>query len=786
MGEMKTLTINDKKFKINLPDEQKKELMQETLRGIWNEGAVGDGETDDTTAFQNALENNRVVRVPGGTYKLSDTLVIRENCYLELSQDTILKFTQASGNCIEMRGSAVLRGNHAVVSVPYEFAGNAISMDTLLDGTNHASIPPYAKADPQWKRQRFVYDVNIVKPNSAGFNRPLDDGKCNGTAVYMSATNVSNDSTDIPFMWGITMSGIRIAGGFSYGIHAINYDSADGSEGHYADDAWNHDMRIEAVIEGCEIGVALENCNGAHLNVTVQPNTTAGGTKYAKQGVCLKDSRFVDMLRSRVWDWHVGRNDSEEYKHIALYGNCRGLLLDDFLVTEHPGTDIRDEIYTDTPSNFDTMTVLQEPANKWFKSVDGVPYFNDGIANRKLMLASEKITAEQVEFITPADGYYTYEPRFTNLAKNCTDGAYLLPNGTTTGFNNYTTTDFIAIDPTVMHTYRIGGDGVVWKDNSGYGRIAWYDADKNIIGMTMSWDKVGTNIYYPAWVEDDTVESAFITLTTQTAPSKAHYFRISAQGKGEDLIVTIDEKQEYEAVWHGEPKRLVDSVKVKAENVVGLTGGASSWNDVEVMPETQFAYMDSVGYFVGQTDFMLVPGRKYIVNWNGVEYTATAEYGEFTMGESSVSVLFAGNPVLIGGEDNGLPFGLAKLPMNGGMMGAIPMDSSTSVTVSIKSSTFYETSDTLLLDATVDTSTYKPTTVYATPEQIEQAFFSGKRIVAIGISLGLRQMTLSQYIPSSMTTDGTNIITFRLPTHAGFTDYDMQYNGDGTYVPYSD
>lgn len=631
-------------------------------------GAKGDGTTIDTMAFQDALAENRVVVVPGGTYVLSDTLVIRENCCLELSQDTVLQFAQTSGNCIEMRGSAVLRGNHAVISAAYGLTGNVISMDTLLDGKNHASIPPYAKADPQWKRQRFVYDVNIVKPNSAGFNRPLDDGKCNGTAIYISATNVSNDSTDIAFMWGVTISGIRIAGGFSYGIHAINYDSADGSTGHYADDAWNHDMRIEAVIEGCEIGVALENCNGAHLNVTVQPNTTGGGTKYAKQGVCLKDSRFVDMMRSRVWDWHYARNDSAEYKHIALYGNCRGLLLDDFLVTEHPDTDIRDDIYTDTPSNFDTMTILQEPANKWFKSVDGVPYFNDGTANRKLMLAVEKITAEQAEFIHPADGYYTYEDNFDNLVDGYTDGTYILANGNTSAASGYTTTDFIPVDGANTHTYRIGGEGISWADSSGYCRIAWYDANKTLKGTPMSWDKIGSSIYYPTIVEDGNAAFAFATNANVAPPNGAAYFRITAKGSGANLAVTIDDPLDYIAVWHGKPKRLDDSIKVKAENVVGLEGGTgggvqSDWNAAEGEPGhvlNRTHYTEGTGEVLYDGTFMqkrvgqltmlsngvanIAFGKVYTVTYDGVSYVCTP----FADGYGDPSL---GAPIISGGYD---------------------------------------------------------------------------------------------------------------------------------------
>ena len=528
-------------------------------------GAKGDGTADDTTAFRVALSLFRTVYVPGGTYKLSGTLVIRENCCLELSQDTVLQFTQTKGNCIEMRGSATLRGNHAVITAAYGLTGNVISMDTSQDGADHASIPPYAKSDPMFKRQRFVYDVNIIKPNDAGFNRS-EDGVCNGTAIYMHCDGLAS----ISWMWGVSVSGVRIAGGFSYGIHAINADDPDG----YTDNAWNHDMRIEAVIEACEVGVALENCNGAHLSVTVQPCQAVDGTAYAKWGVYLNDCRFVDMLRSRVWDWNADNTlwtEGGEHQHIALVGNCRGLLLDDFLCHE-VSTDIRSLIYTDTDSNYDTMTILQEPGNKWFKSVDGTPYFNDGTANRRLRLSSEKITAEQAEFIHPADGYYTYTPNFTNLASNCRDGYCLDTAGADMSLAGYAVTDYIPIDGGNSHVYRLGGEGISWSDSYGYCRIAWYDADKKLKGSVMSWDKIGSNIYYPVKVEDDSVAAAFSTNANVAPPNGAAYFRVSVMGTAANIAITIDEEQSYTAIWHGEPKRLDESIKVTKDNISGNIG----------------------------------------------------------------------------------------------------------------------------------------------------------------------------------------------------------------------
>lgn len=647
-------------------------------------GAKGDGTTDDTVAFQTALGDNRVVFVPGGTYILSGPLTIGANCCLELSQDTVLKFTQTGEACIIMQGSATLRGNHAIISVPYAYTGEVICLDTLLDGEAHNSIPPYPKADPMWKRQRFVYDVNIIKPNSAGFNRSTD-GKCYGTAIYMSAEGTAS----IRWMWAITMSGVRIAGGFSYGIRAANFDKA----GDYEDNAWNHDMRIEAVIEGCEIGVSLENCNCAHLQITVQPTQATDGTKFAKHGVVLNDSKNVDMMGSRVWDWNANNTlwtSGGEYQHLALIGDCRGLILDDFIYWE-TSADIYDLIYTDTPGNFDKMTLLQQPANKWFKSIDNAPYFNNGTANRKLMFAADKITAEQVEFISPADGHYTYEDNFTNLVDGYTDGAYILADGTTGAASGYVTTAFIPFDGGTSHDYRIGGDGIVWKDSYMYGRIAWYDANKTLKGSPMSWEKIGSSIYYPQWVEDEKAAAAFSTDANVVPPNGAAYFRISAKGSGANLKVTIDEPLDYTAIWHGEPKRLDDSIKVKGENIVG---SAADWNAaegepghvknrthyedwVEIMPEQVVSWSDDIQGLVFPEGLSLTVGNRYKVTWNGETYER--ECFHLAIEEMGVALNYIGNIAAVGMEDTGEPFFIGDL----GVLSGMDMSGATEATVSL-------------------------------------------------------------------------------------------------------
>lgn len=121
-----------------------------------------------------------------------------------------------------------------------------------------------------------------------------------------------------------------------------------------------------------------------------------------------------------------------------------------------------------------------------------------------------------------------------------TDGYSLSSAGQLSANSHFTTTGFIPFDGGAVHIYRIGGDGIAWNE---YGaRIAWYKADFSLKGSVMSYDKIGTSIYYPTKVEDSTAAAAFSTNANVAPPSGAGYFRVSAKGKGADLIITIDEE----------------------------------------------------------------------------------------------------------------------------------------------------------------------------------------------------------------------------------------------------
>ena len=338
-------------------------------------GAKGDGLTNDTVAFQNALANNRIIYVPGGIYRLSSDLIIRNNCELELAQDAVLDFIQTSGNCITLNMSSNIKGNHATIKVPYTFDGNVIyASTTTTENTTDTENFPFQKWDPQWKNGRYITDINICKADSRGFHYSVN-GETSGTAVYISA----DGNADLTYMWGLHYSGLRIAGAFSYGIRAKNLH-----------EGWLHEMRIDAFIDACEIGVSLEDCQNTYISAIIQPRQYYTLEKvygpYAKHGIQLIRSKNTDLSGSRVWDWDEHKTlwtYDGQYQHISMIGNCNGTIINDWQY--HTQGDTRKRIYTDTASNLDTLTILQEPITRWFKQINGEPYFSSGLSEYKLI-----------------------------------------------------------------------------------------------------------------------------------------------------------------------------------------------------------------------------------------------------------------------------------------------------------------------------------------------------------------------------------------------------------------
>ena len=584
-------------------------------------GAYGDGYADDTEAFQTALAENRAVFVPGGTYKLSGELVIRDNCCLELSQDTVLEFTQTTGNCIVLGMSSTLKGNHATVKVPYAFDGHvlhAYSNDHTDADTQ--SVPPWSKWDPQWKSGRYVTDINICKADSRGFHYAVNPDECKGTAVYISAKNTVGLST---FMWGVHYTGLRIAGAFTYGIHAQNFN-----------EGWLHEMRIDAFIDACETGVCLEDCSQTYISASIQPRRAYTESKqyvpYAKHGIKLVRSKNTDLSGSRVWDWNATNTlwtQNNEYQHIAMYGDCSGTIINDFAY--HSNGDTRKRIYTDNDHNLETLTILQEPINRWFKVIEGEPYFTDGLTNQKLLkedaldafvyVDTVKNFTDALATATDADGTifndigYQVGKRFTSLGTgtDLTDSEY------------YMVTGFVEI-PLGSTIY---GKGLHFDDTAKtYAGIVYYNANRErVASMGIGNVVKGIQDYVVNYTRIGDGFSVQIPGTATLSNLGVTYIRMvfPMTCVGDYPMLSINEEIKYAMEGF-----LADGVKVKGENVIGTPGQTTpDWVATKEKAGGENTYIpeQTVSSSIwNKLQMAMQPGLVYDVTLNGEVYSCEA------------------------------------------------------------------------------------------------------------------------------------------------------------------
>ena len=162
-------------------------------------------------------------------------------------------------------------------------------------------------------------------------------------------------------------------------------------------------------------------------------------------------------------------------------------------------------------------------------------------------------------------------PKFTNLVYSSidTDGSVyngglgyideyrinsspelVFEDGSTTSMGPCVTTGYIPVTPNKTRTIRIAGDGVS-GESMNYGRLAFYDADFNPVTRAdgkvtqpWSWNNLTSSSGFT--VTEESATALTVTVTDTSTGYKASYFRVSVFGKGENLIVTVDEPIEYE------------------------------------------------------------------------------------------------------------------------------------------------------------------------------------------------------------------------------------------------
>lgn len=577
---------------------------------------------DDTFMFQQALENNRLVYVPEGEYTVSEPLVIRENCELELAQSVVLNFTQITDNCITLLRCASLKGNHATIYVPYAFSGNVINASTEADYNAVAdkngdgdktteyneAVEPFEMWDPQWKMSRYVTDVNICKKLEDGEHAGCHYSKTGDTAGKAVSMVCTIEDGGQNYMWGVNMSGLRIAGAFDYGVYIYNEVVGKNKR-------WNHDMRVEAVIDACKTGVYVENCNSAHLALSVQPRAADNGTVYGEHGIHLKNSKWVDLSSCFVWD---KQNIKTGFYKFAFEGECPGTVLSVPNYYED-----KTVIYSDNQSNLETMTLLQKGGNSDnFTSKSGKPYYSsEETGDKELLLKETFDSCFDVDIIKGfTDLLAVAKDTDGNVlnGKGYRTGARLHENGTVTESAYYGYTGFIPCKKgDVIYaenlTYAVGDD---------YCKAVFYDADKNYVSHINRGNIIGGSQYYAKYAQTDNGFTYEIVFPEPKYDNIAFVrFTFSITAFGANPMISVNEDISYESSGF-----LADSVKVKAENVIGFVpGGADNDFIVTISGDTENGYTSSATYDEISAEYN--KGRNIVCHVPDFGFEDTVSYG---------------------------------------------------------------------------------------------------------------------------------------------------------------
>ena len=129
------------------------------------------------------------------------------------------------------------------------------------------------------------------------------------------------------------------------------------------------------------------------------------------------------------------------------------------------------------------------------------------------------------------------------ILSECFRASHLVFISTTYNAGMFVTTGFIPLSGNVTkHIYRIGGDGIIFSKTEEHSRVGWYDSTFQLLGNVMPAKKIDASVYYPSSIPESTTAMTFqVTETASNVPASAAYFRVSAKGKGANLIITIDE-----------------------------------------------------------------------------------------------------------------------------------------------------------------------------------------------------------------------------------------------------
>jgi len=303
-------------------------------------GAVGDGLTDDSAAFQAALNSDAArIHVPAGHYKLNSGISRAGNLVLTGDGfDTLLDFSGASSGLlvsgaisrIEDLAANVVRGARSLsfVSAPSVSAGDVVCLYNPTDGSWLSDRASYHAGE--------YFRVHSVSGSAAGVYGEAAAGySAAAIDVYrLDGANVLLSDFCVRPPTGASVAAVRVLHGEGVRIsrlQAINVDRYTGIEVERSFDVAITDVtsvnNSPAVDD--EYGITISNCQNVTIsggsNVATRHAIALGG---AGAGACLVPNRNVlihDLTLENV-------DISEDTGAADIHGNCENVIYDNCVI----------------------------------------------------------------------------------------------------------------------------------------------------------------------------------------------------------------------------------------------------------------------------------------------------------------------------------------------------------------------------------------------------------------------------------------------------------------------
>ena len=177
-------------------------------------------------------------------------------------------------------------------------------------------------------------------------------------------------------------------------------------------------------------------------------------------------------------------------------------------------------------------------------------------------LVPYSINADGTDYYVDGDGY--------------DDDMYITASGTIEARSGYVSTGYIPVSAGAK-TIRITGDGISFDDM--YCRVAFYDASFNLQYDPYPAHIMGTSDYSGTVTEESATAMTWTVDNADKMPAiyNAVYFLVTAKGKGENLIVTVNE----EITYGGDDNSDTEITYAVVQNLTNISSSNTSANMTE-------------------------------------------------------------------------------------------------------------------------------------------------------------------------------------------------------------